>query len=215
MRGIAHGAQDARADVVQQHPGNAQKVDPQIGRGRADHVVGRGHQAQHERRHEDAQHGEHGAHAQSQRDRGLHRAVQLLVLLRAVILRDHDARAGGETGEDADEHIDDRPRAAHGGQRLTADVVAHDDGVDRVVELLKDVADHQRQGEADEEARNAALGHVRIFFSHEGHTRGSFRFFSLSQYSTAGRKRQQKSRAVSRPARKNLFYSRGATLLAI
>ena len=165
MRRIADGAQDARADVVQQHPGDAPEIDPQIFRRRAHHVIRGIHQPQHQRRHRDADPRQDDAHDQRQYDRGLDRAAQPLAVLGAVVLADHDAGAAGEPGEHADERVDDRPRAADGGERLLADEVADDDRVDRVVELLEDVADHQRQRKGDKKPRDAPHGHVGIFFS--------------------------------------------------
>ena len=88
--------------------------------------------------------------------------LHLIVALGAVILADDHARAAGQPQKEADKRVDDGRDGAHGGKRLVADIVAHHPGVHHVVQLLEQVAHHQRQGEIDQMLRDAALGHVHI-----------------------------------------------------
>ena len=88
--------------------------------------------------------------------------MQLLLVMCAVKLRDNDARTRRQTTEQAEQRIDDRPRAAYRGKRLLAYIVADDDGVHRIVQLLKDVAYHQRQGKINEQPGYAAFSHIRV-----------------------------------------------------
>ena len=92
----------------------------------------------------------------------MHGIVDFIGLLRAVILRDDDARAGGKARERADEHVDDRCDRADGGERLVADVVADDPCVDGVVQLLENVAGQKRQGKTQKMPEDTALRHVRV-----------------------------------------------------
>lgn len=69
----------------------------------------------------------------------MHRTADALCVVRTVRLRDDHCRAGGKPYEQVDEEVDERARSAHGGQRLRANELPHDDGVRRVVKLLKNV----------------------------------------------------------------------------
>ena len=68
--------------------------------------------------------------------------------------------AGGKAGKEKDNHAhDDRGRPDRR-QSLFADKVAHDDGVDHVVQQLEDIAQHQRERKEDQLPQNGPLGHV-------------------------------------------------------
>lgn len=68
----------------------------------------------------------------------------------------------GEACEKADQRVDDRADRADGGECLVGDEVADDPGVHHVVQLLKEVADHERQGKVDDQTRDAALCHIDV-----------------------------------------------------
>ena len=57
----------------------------------------------------------------------------------------------------------DKPKGRKG---IHAHAAAYDGGVYHGIELLEDVAEHQRQGERKQQRQGFALGHVEIF----GHT---------------------------------------------
>ena len=76
--------------------------------------------------------------------------AQVFIVARAVVLRDDDARACCKAHEKADQRIDDRACRTNRRQRLLADKVSDDDGIDRIIKLLKQVADQQGDGEIDE-----------------------------------------------------------------
>ena len=141
---------------------DAGKVDGQVGGLLRRHLRRGLHQAQHQGRHENAGCGEHDAQQERQHHGGVHRLPHLFLPLGAVILADDHARAAGEAKEKADQRIDHRPYRAHGGKRLVADVVAHHPGIHHVVELLKKIAHHQRQGKVDQMLCDAALRHVHV-----------------------------------------------------
>ena len=160
--GVAHSPEDTGADVVQQQPGDAHKVDSEIFHRLHKHIVGGVHHFQHIGRQRHAQHRQRHAHDQRQRDGGLHGGVELFPVLGAVILRDHHAGAGGQAGKKPDKGVDDRPGTAHGGKGLLVHVVSHHDGVHSIVKLLKDIPDQQRERKMNQQPGDAALGHVGV-----------------------------------------------------
>ena len=76
-------------------------------------------------------------------------AADVLVVVRAIILRDDDGRAGAESHEEIQQQIDDRDRrTADRGQRRLADELADDDRVDHRIELLQERTRQNGQCEA-------------------------------------------------------------------
>ena len=177
--GVAHSPEDAGADVIEQKPRNAHKIDPEILHRLGEHVVRRVHQAQHVRCKQHAQHRQHHAHDQRQRHGGLDRSVELFPVLCPVVLGDHHARAAGKTHEYSDQGVDDGPCTAHSGKGLFAHIVAHNDGVHRIVKLLKDVADQQRKREIDQQPGDIPLGHICIPVPENGSQDQTLQFFSV------------------------------------
>ena len=161
--GVAQAPEDAGEDVVEPAARDAQEDDLHI----ADaHVVGllRG-----------AQHSEHGGghrcpkdHHEEGGDEGEHHAgahgvAELLLLLRAEVLGHHDARPGGDAHEEDNQQVQRGPAPAHGGQGVVPHVLADDDGVGGVVELLGNVADEQGHGKGHDLLPGFAHGHVLGF----------------------------------------------------
>ena len=89
-----------------------------------------------------------------------HRCGQVLFLFCTEILRNHDARAGGNADEQHDQQVDDRAARADGGQRRIADIAADHNAVHCGVELLSQIADQQRDGKLHNVAHGAARRHV-------------------------------------------------------
>ena len=129
-----------------------------------DHIRRGVHQPQHQRRGPDPHSGEHQAGGQSQHDGGMDSLAQLFPVFRPVILGDDHRSPGGQTAEKADQGVDDGAGAAHGGQGLLAHKVSHDERIHGVIQLLKQIAQHQRNGKGQQQPGNAAPGHVRIVF---------------------------------------------------
>ena len=160
--GVAGSLQNAGAHVVQQQAHDAREIDGQVRGLVRRHLRGGLHQVQHQRRHGDARAGENHAQQQRQENGGVYRLMYLFRPVRTVILADDHAGAAGHSQKEADEGVDNGPHGAHGGERLIADEIAHHPGVHHVVKLLEQVACQQRQGEADQVSRGAALGHVHV-----------------------------------------------------
>lgn len=94
--GIAHGAQNARAHVVEHKANDAREVDGEVRRGLR-HDLGRGlHEIEHEGNHGDAddckEHGQNERHDDGSVDSIAH----LIIPLCAVILRNDDAGTAGK-----------------------------------------------------------------------------------------------------------------------
>ena len=160
--GVAHCPENAGAHVVDEQPRNAGKIDGQIGRGLRQHLRRGVHQGQHGRDQGQTQGRERPAQHQRQHHGRVDGVPDSVRLMGPVILTDDHACAAGQAHEKANEHIDDGPHSAHGGERLVGHEVAHHPGVHHVVQLLKHVAGQQRQGELHQVAGDAALGHVHV-----------------------------------------------------
>ena len=158
--GVAHGAENAASHVVDEKTRDPTQVDAQIDRGLRHHVLRRAHEVQQGPHQGYAQQGEEQAQYKSGGHGGLDGAVELVHVPGAEVLADDNARADGEAVEEKDHHIDDHGGGADGRQGLLADEVADDDGVHRVIEHLKHIAQHQRQGEKDHLPEDGALGHI-------------------------------------------------------
>lgn len=160
---IPHGPQDAAAHVIQKQARDAGKIDAQI-QGSLVEYVRRGlHKAQHEVRTAQKAHGKQQAQDKGHGHDGLHGRVQQLVIFGPEVFADDHRAADGEPVEEEYAHIGDHGGGTDGGQGLGAHEVTHHDGVNRVVQHLEHVADHQRQGKFQQQPRNIAPGHVLCF----------------------------------------------------
>jgi len=92
--------------------------------------------------------------------------VYALVVFGSEKLGDDHARAGAQTGEHSDHQVDNRRARTHRCQRIGSDVVADHDGVDRVVKLLEQIAQQQRQRKQQQLLPDNSLGHQTSVFLH-------------------------------------------------
>ena len=72
-------------------------------------------------------------------------AAQITVIPRAEQLRDRDRKAVADANDKAEDQIVDRPGRADRGQRTDTAEAADNDSVRQRIELLEQVAQHQRQ----------------------------------------------------------------------
>ena len=75
------------------------------------------------------------------------------------ILGNHHAGTHGGALTECNQQVNQRGTGANGGQRIAAHPVSHNNGVHRVVHLLEQIAQNQRNGEQQQVFENAALGH--------------------------------------------------------
>ena len=94
---------------------------------------------------------------------------QSLVIPGAEIPGDHHTCAHGYAVEKADEHEDQTAGGADCSQSIVAQIVAHNPGVKRIIKLLKNISQENRQGEQKHFLPYGALGQgieVRIHGFH-------------------------------------------------
>ena len=157
--GVACRIQDARRHVVHHAEQHAAEVDLHISHSVLQHLRRGVHPHQQAAGDQNAADGQHQAQDARNGKRGVHRDLRVLPVLRAQILRHHNARAHGHALAEPDQQKDGRPAGAHRGQRVAAQKVAHNDGVGGVVQLLKQVAQDQRHREQQDVFPDAALRH--------------------------------------------------------
>ena len=170
--GIAHGAQDGRAEVVNHVEGHAQEIDPHIGGCQVEHGV------LHHPQQWTAEKEAHQAHEQACDHGQGHRRVDALVHLRRVVgakgLGHRHAAAHAQADEHVDHQIDQAARGAHRRQVLFARKAAHDHHVRRVEQQLEDAGGNQRQGEHEHLGQHRAGGHVHFIAFCACHSSFSF-----------------------------------------
>ena len=168
---VSHGLQDANAEVIHDDGYGARKIHPEIVDGVRQHVRIRLHEAQQLRRERHAEHRQHDARRQAEGQRRMDGRLEFLVVLRAVVACDDDARADGDAVEKADEQEDQTAGGADGGIGVLIQEAADDKGVSCVVELLENVSEQDRQGKKQHAAPDRAGGqrmlHLRLLFFSE------------------------------------------------
>ncbi len=157
---VTHRLHNAHAGIIEHQTQRAKKIDPDIGDGGSQHFRRRVHQDKDLGREQTAKdHDQHsGGNAEGQRrmDGQLHP----LFILRTEVAGDDHARTGEDAAEEADQHKDQAAGGADGGQRLIAQQIADDQGIGHIVELLKQVAQKQRQSEFNDFLSDRALCHA-------------------------------------------------------
>ena len=161
--------QDACTYIVHDHGDRAEEVHPEVGDRVGQHAVRCAHPAQDLRRQYYAHHGERHTGGNAQCHCGVDGAAHPVPVLSAEIPRHHHAGAQRDAVDKARQQKDQAAGRADGGQGLAAQKVADDQGVGGVIQLLKQVADKNRQRKQQHTLGNAAL-YQRCFL---------FRFHSL------------------------------------
>ena len=143
------------------------------------HVLRGIHQPQQGGRKDQAEHREKQSHGHGHGHGGMHRAAYVVFIPGAEILGDNHRGARGQAHKEAHDQVNQIARsAAHCGQRLFAHIIAHHDGVHRVIELLEKGAQQNRKEKQQQLLPNHALGdpvflHPGRFLFHLRHTRNS------------------------------------------
>ena len=76
------------------------------------------------------------------------------------ILPDSHSGTDRETVKEKHHHVGDHGGRTDGGERLLAHKVAHDDRINRVVEHLEDITEHERERKEHQLPENRAYCHV-------------------------------------------------------
>ena len=88
------------------------------------------------------------------------RAVQIVVVFRSEIPGEEDAGSCREAGEEAGQQHRDIRTGGYGGQGGLADIIADNDGVDAVVQVLEDLPQQDRQRERNDQTIRIAFGQI-------------------------------------------------------
>ena len=157
---ISHGAENAASHVIKEQACHTGKVDSQIQGGFPKNVGWCFHEAEHKiigRKKE----GRKQQAEQKGRCHGrFYGTVELFMVAGTKIFPDDDGGSDGKSIKEEDRHICDHRCGADGCQGVCPDEVSHYNGVNRIVEHLKDVAHHQGEGKFKKQFGNAALGHI-------------------------------------------------------
>ena len=145
IESISHRPQDSACHIVDQKTRDSGEVDRKIGDSVREYIVRGSHQTQHRLHSGDSDHRKCSAEDKCHRHGRLHRRVQFFIFLCAKILADHHSRADGEAIEEKHLDIHNHCGGTHCGKSLSAHIVPDHDHVHRVVQHLKNIADHQRQ----------------------------------------------------------------------
>ena len=157
---VAQCAHDGRHHVVQKDERDARKNPADVDDRAVNDVVGCLHQLHHRAGQRNGADGQHHA-ARNAKPRGVgHMAAQITVIPRAEQLRDWDRKAVADANDKAEDQIVDRPGRADRGQRTDTAEPAHDDGIRQRIELLEQVAQHQRQAEQENNFERTAARKV-------------------------------------------------------
>ena len=149
MAAVASCLQNADKHVVHDKSQRAGKINTEIRHRKVKHLRRSPHPDQNLRRQYHAHHRQNQTGYQSQRDDRMHRPLHALRVFRAIITRDDHAGAQRDAVKKADQQINQIPRRADRRQRFAAQKITDDQRIDRVVQLLKQVAEKDRHGEKD------------------------------------------------------------------
>ena len=139
---VAERAQNARSDVIDEHRQGAGKIDLQIGYRKRKDIARRRNRFHRGSGCENTGDGHKDARPYRQRHRGVYGAAELVLAFGAVELRDYNRRAARYSEKKAYEEIDvNAASAAYGGKGGFAEELPDDDGIDRIVQLLKKSAE--------------------------------------------------------------------------
>ena len=167
--GVAHRAQQRRAEVIQHGGGHAQEVDPQIKGRQGQDGVRHLHQMQQRTGGGDAHHGQQNTAEERQQHGGVHRLAQALPVARAGIAGRQNIGAHGQSHEQVHHQVDEGGVGAHGGQGVVSGEFAHHHDIRRVEQQLQHAGAHQRQGEGQYFRQQLTAAHVDLIAAGTGH----------------------------------------------
>ena len=160
--GVAHAAQNGRAEVVDHDARHADEIDAQVQNGQIHDVFRHVHEAQQHGREKLPRHEQkEAAHYGDGHDRMDRRLTGLLILSADVSGNDH-VGAHREAEKEIDDEVDDRSVSADGGHGLSSDEVTDDGDVCGNEQLLQNAAHGNGQGKENDFAQERAVQHVNV-----------------------------------------------------
>ena len=161
---VAQRAHDGRHHIVQKDKRDARKDPADVDDRAVNDVVGRLHQLHHRAGQCNGADGQHHTGRNAEPGGVGNMAAQVLIVPRAEQLCYRNRKAVADADDEAQNQIVDRAGSADRGQRTDTAEPAHDDGIRQRIELLEQVAQHQRQGEQENNFERAA---ARKVFCHD------------------------------------------------
>ena len=170
--GVAHGAQQRTAEVVQHGHGHPDEINFKVQRREVDHILRAAHQLQQPPGCKEPHHSQQHAADKAQRHRGLHRVLYAAVIFCAKAAGRHHVCAQRKPYEQVHQQVDEGAVGADGGQCGAARKAAHDHYVRSVEQQLQNAGSCQRDGEQDDLLEHRAAGKVSgaACLSHEKST---------------------------------------------
>ena len=161
---VAQCAHDGRHHIVQKDERDARKNPADVDDRAVNDVVGRLHQLHHRAGQRNGADGQHhtGRHAEPGGVGDM--AAQIFIVPRAEQLCNGNRKAVADADDETQNQIVDRAGSADRGQRTDTAEPAHDDGIRQRIELLEQVAQHQRQAEQENNFERTA---ARKVFCHD------------------------------------------------
>ena len=158
MLAVPHGLENAHKDVVHHHKDGAAEIDPEIHDGVGQYVVRRFHPLENGGSEGDAQHREDDACHQAEGYVGMYGQGHAPLVFGAEVLGDDHAGAHGDAVEEAHHHENQTARRSDRGQSRLVQESTDNQGVCRVVHLLKNVAQQDGHGKEQQLFPDDTLG---------------------------------------------------------
>ena len=158
--GVAHGAQQRTAEVVQHGHGHPDEINFKVQRRKVDHILRAAHQLQQPPGCKEPHHSQQHAADKAQRHRGLHRVLYTALVLCTKAAGRHHVCAQRKPYEQVHQQVDEGAVGADGGQCGAARKAAHDHYVRSVEQQLQNAGSCQRDGKQDDLLQHRAAGKV-------------------------------------------------------
>ena len=158
--GVANGAQNGGAEVIEHLNLHADKDDAGIQFGKVNDVLGRTHDFQQRARGNQSNHRQHAAADDGEQNGGMNGFGNARVVRCTGITCNQHVDADGKADEQADNHVVQRADRADSRQRLVAREAADHDGIRRVEEKLQNAGQHDRQRKKQHLGQKGAFRHI-------------------------------------------------------
>ena len=157
---IAYGTENAASHIIDEEPGYTEKVYGEVRCRVLKDVVRCVHEAKHRPDGQGANGGEQDTEEECGGHGCLNGVVQAIHIPGAEVLSDDDTGTYGKSIEEENQNIDDHSCGTYGSKCFLADIIAHDNGVYRVVEHLKNIAEHERERKQDNLPDDRTMCHI-------------------------------------------------------
>ena len=158
--------QNADKHVVHDQGGCTGEIDLQISAGPVKHRVRCPHQAQDWRGDQNAEGGHQDAEQCAERNGGMHRLFCGLRMIGPDMPGNDDPGSGREPRHKTDHQVGIGSGGGDRGQGVSVEIVAHDQGIHGIVQLLKEIACKNRQGKSKHFSTDVPFRHQGVVLLH-------------------------------------------------